>query len=270
MRPILKIVNLADIVALMEFSEKKVEYLRRAVESSGVIRNPFALAPIEDRKYLLLEDTALMEAVRMEGFTHIPAQIVPFSESLESTADMLIGGMQPVYLDDFRKLFPRDCAIGSGEADSGSEKFSTVISFSMKENQNLLICFRKNGAGVISPAVFSFFDYLKRHCTLIEKVYPGEVRAINLKQATGNCIMEAANITERDIHFAADRGLLFPSGLLKLEYGCRIMRIDYPVGILKADATLREKEQFLHDLVNYRLSSGCSRFLRSGIYLLNY
>ena len=270
MRPNLKIVNLADIVALMEFKGKKVEYLRRAIKSSGVIRNPFALAPFEDRKYLLLEDAALMEAVRMEGFSHVPAQIVLLDEPLEIAADTLVEGMQPAYLEEFQELFPRDCALLSGDVESGRERFGTVISFCIKENQNLTIYFRKNRDGLMSPAVFSFFDFLKRRCTLIEKVYPGEIQAINLRPATGDCIMKALNMTARDIHFAAERGLLFPSGFLKLESGCRIMGIDYPVGILKADASLEEKEQFLYDLVNYRLSAGCSRFLRSGVYLLNY
>ncbi len=62
MMPKLKIVSLSDVIPLMANREDKVEYLRKTIEDSGSVRNPLSLARMEDHKYILLEDSAILDA----------------------------------------------------------------------------------------------------------------------------------------------------------------------------------------------------------------
>lgn len=270
MQPKLKIARLSNIIPLMEFIERKADYLRQVIENSGSIRNPFLLALINPGEFLLLEDAALLEAVRRLRIRFVPAQVIPLKKSIKIMADIFVEGMEGSYLDDFSKSFPRSFTMFNGDANPYYRNNCTIVSVCVKGQPDMIICFKKTNSNLISPAFFDFFKFLNRRCNLNEKTYPTELETTNLKKVSEDCLLRVSDITTEDLLFAARQRYLFPSGLLKFEIGYRVMGIDYPVRVLNDHAPVREKEQFLFDLVNYRLNSGYSEFIKSGVYLLNY
>ncbi len=269
MKPNLKIVNIEDINPVMDYRERQVEHLRQAVGKTGTIRNLFNLASVGARKFLLLEDTAILEAVRRLNLQFIPAQVVPLRRQKKIIANIALEGMNCSHINDFHQMFPRAFTIDQNgrESDVGE---CIVVSISRKNQPEMIMYFKRNSVGLISGAVFDFFRFLKLHCILNEKVYPGSIKNTNVKKSAESCLLSITGLMPNDLLFAVRQNFSFPAGLLRFDNGVRIIGIDYPIRILNEKVSIREKERFLLDLMNYRLSSGYSHFIKNGVYLLNY
>lgn len=269
MKPRLKIIDLADITPLMEFKKEKAEYLEEIIRNSGSIRDPLSLASPNRGEYLLLDDAALLEALRRLKITSVPAQVIPLRKSLKIAGTIIAEGMKISCIDDFLNIFPRSCDVSDGNKGCCPAS-GTIVTICRKGEDDRVIYFKRCTSNHISPIFFDFLHYLKRSCTLTERIYPAVIKSDNLKTTTDSYLLKISNITADDLLFVARQGYLFPSGLLGFEFGSCIMGIDYPVNVLKERVPARDKEQFFHDLVNIRLRSGYSRFIRRGVYLLNY
>jgi hypothetical protein len=270
MRTGFRIVKLQEILPVTDFKQRKVDYLARLIGERGSIRNPFYLAGVGRGEFLLLDDASLLEAIRRLEIELIPAQVVPFRKSKKIQADICVGGMKCSFIEDYQKLFPRAFFILN---DSPAKWFldnTIIISISRKNHPDITLGFKRNGTGKISSPFFDFFDFVQSRCTLSNRIDSVETRVTNVKRSTEDYHLTVSNIRGDDILFAARQRYFFPACLLKFEYGCRIMGIDYPLDVLNARASIREKEQFLHDLVNYRLNSGYSNYIKSSVHLLGY
>ena len=162
MRPNIKIVKLTDIVPVMDFSDKKVDYLRQNIAQSGSIRNLFYLAPLGSKKYLLLEDSAILEAVRQLHIEFVPAQIVTFRKRRKISGMLPINGLDHSAIVGFQTLFPRSFSFGANEIERADFRRNVIINCRHSNSSvDDILLFKRIGAGKISPAVFNFFDYLK-------------------------------------------------------------------------------------------------------------
>jgi hypothetical protein len=270
MRLNLKIVRIDEIKPLMSCRERDVDHLQRIIERTGSIRNPFFLASSEKDGLLLLDDAVHLKVARRLQLPCVPAQVIHLKKSLKIKASMFATGLKKSYIDDFQGIFPRSMvmtAAGCPEPDPGGW---TRIFVSNRDEGELCLYFRKTSTGFISPDVLNFFDYLDYRCALKTGILPVTTRVSNIKRLSDNCLIEVANITADDLLFVCRQNYLFPSGLLKFSSSCRIMGIDFPVSVLRESVSVREKERFLIDLLNYRVNSGFPTYLRSGVYLLNY
>ncbi|HDL03372.1 MAG: hypothetical protein DRP46_03190 [Candidatus Zixiibacteriota bacterium] len=270
MKPNLRIVKLADIVPLMEYESAKVDYLISSFEQTGTIRNPFALASVSKSRYLMLENSSPLEAARRIKIEHIPAQVIPFKKALKFTADLAASDVLLADLKRFSDMFPRSFYAAEKTCEDKNDRRWTVVRISKKNVTELDICFPRNSSGRISPELFTFLRFLGKRWSYSGAVQPARIKAVNVKAQTDRWLMRVINLEADDLLYAADRGFLFPRGLLKFNYGHRLIGIDYPIDILKEPVPLNHKEQFLHDLVNMRLNSGFYDYIKSGVYLLNY
>nr|MBN2276698.1 hypothetical protein [candidate division Zixibacteria bacterium] len=269
MKPNLKIVPTSEILPLTGFSEKKVIYLKNIIENSESIKNPLALAAVE-HKYLLLEDAALLEAIRRANIHFVPAQVIRLKKNLKIYANLFAKDPVDSCLDDFQARFPRSCRFVNESATGDFNNSHTIFAPGSGKQDEKVLAIKKTGAGYISPLVFDFLEYLACSCTLIEKIFPSEWRAVNLKKHDPPELLRITNLTGTDLRFSGMNGYLLPSGSLRVEFGSRIIGINFPVRVLNEGVPAHQKEQFLYDLVNFRLKSGFSEYIKSGVYLLNY
>lgn len=269
MKPNLKIVSVKDINPVMDYREQRVEHLQQAIGKTGSIRNLFNLASVGAHEFLLLEDTAILEAARRLNLEYIPAQVVPLKRQKKIRANISLNGMNCSHIDDFYQMFPRTFTVehNGRELDVSG---CIVVSIYRHDQSDITMRFKRNSVGLISGAVFDFFKLLKMRCTLNEKVYPTSIKNTNVKKNSESCSLSVSGLSPNDLLFAVRQNYSFPAGLLRFDNGIRIIGIDYPLRILNENVTVREKERFLLDLMNYRLSSGYSHFIKNGVYLLNY
>jgi len=269
MKPNLKIVRIKDITPVMDYKERRVEHLKQSIEKSGSIRNLFNLAGVGSHEFLLLEDTAILEAVRRLKIENVPAQIISLKKHKKIKADISIRGMKQSYIDKFDKMFPRSFTV-SKNIHNLKNFNGIIVSIRQKNQFEKEMYFKRNGAGFISGALFDFFEFLDSHCTLEERINPTSVKTTNVKRCDEGCLLTVSNLTPGDLLFAARHNYTYPAGFLRFDYGVRIIGIDFPLKVLKENASVREKERFLYDLMSYRLNSGYSNFIKNGVYLLNY
>lgn len=268
MKPALKIIKLTNIVPLMEADSAKVEYLKRIIKSTGTIRHPLALAAVPENKFILLEDASVLEAIHSLRINYIPAQVIKCRDTLKFNAGLTAG---KVVLSDvrlFSDMFPR--ALHTTDKEIPGFCDTAKVRISRKEDAGVIIYFFRNKAGQLPPALFTFLKYLRHHWNFCSGLMPGRIRAFNVKCGTDNWLLSIDDLSIKDILYAAQNELLFPPGLLKFNFGNRIIGIEYPVDVLNENVPVGQKEQFLHDLVNLRLNSGFSDFIKNGVYLLNY
>ena len=268
MKPILKIVKLTDIMPLMEADPAKVDYLKRVIKNSESIRHPLALAALSSNKYILLEDSSVLEAVRDLKINYIPAQVIKYRKTLKFEANLTVGKIALSDVMAFSEMFPRAFYGDGKEISSLSNTIKIVID--KKDNPGMAVYFFRNKTGQLPPALFMFLNYLQQRWRFCSGLMPGRVRAFNVKCGNDHWFLSIEGLSIDDLLYAARNDMRFAPGLLKFNYGHRIIGIEYPVEVLKENAPVSQKEQFLHDLVNLRLNSGFSDFIRNGVYLLNY
>ncbi len=271
MKPNLKVVRLADIVSVMDFEKKKAEHLRQVINQSGSIRNPLYMASIGSKKYLLLEDSAILEAIRETGIEYVPGQIVKLRRRKKIDGAIMVEGLNLAHIENFQNLYPRAMTIQlTGNDNISIDKYLSAIFCSYESDKEIFLGFKRSSAGTISPMIFDFFDYLKAQGTFIEKVYASSSKTGTVKKPHAGGLLELYGINNEDLLFTARHNFLFPPGFLRYDYGMRLLGIDYPLSVLKERVSLREKNRFLHDLLDLRLNSGYSHFIRDGVYLLSY
>ena len=270
MKPNLKIVKLADIVPLMEFESAKADYLTSIFEQTGSIRNPFALASVSKSRYLMLENSSALEAARRMKIGHVPAQVIPFKKTLKFSADLAAVDVSLADLKLFSKMFPRAFYAAEECVSDINLSDEVCVQISRKNIAALYICFSRNPSGQLPPSLFTFLRFLGKRWSFCGTIQPARIKPVNVKSDNDRWMMQVVNLKVSDLLYAADRSFLFPRGLLKFNYGHRIIGIDYPIDILKETVPPGQKEQFLHDLVNMRLNSGFSDYIKNGVYLLNY
>jgi len=271
MKPNLKIVNVEEINPVMEYRDRRVEHLKEAIGQAGAIRNLLNLASVGAHEFLLLEDSAILEAIRRMKLKYIPAQVVPLKRQKKIAANIGLDGMDCSRIYDFYKMFPRAFTMAEKGAEGQNERGSYItVSIGRRNHPEMELAFKRNSVGLISGAVFDFFSFLKLHCSMNEKVYPGSIKNTNIKKKGESCSLSVNGLMPNDLLFAVRQNYSFPAGLLRFDNGVRIIGIDYPLRILNENVPIREKERFLHDLMNYRLNSGYSHYIKNGVYLLNY
>ena len=103
MKPNLKIVSVKEISPVMDYRERRVEHLRQAIGKTGSIRNLFNLASVGAHEFLLLEDAAILEAVRRLDLEYVPAQVVPLKRQKKIRANIFLNGMNTSHQKPFTK-----------------------------------------------------------------------------------------------------------------------------------------------------------------------
>jgi hypothetical protein len=266
MTPKFKIVPLADISPLMTYNEEKAEFLKNEIARTGAIPNPLSLAPAGNHKYILIEDSAILEAAHRLELANMPSQISGNLECIKIEADFYVSGLERPLVDDFLARFPRSFNFANNGNRDKAPANSTRLHLTFADRSTAVIDFYKTSGAALSPFLFIFLEFIRRQREVAERIFPTDIKSANLKKRDGKAVLRFVNLSMNDLIFTARLGRLFPAGLLKFENGVRLMGINYPLSVLNESVSIREKEKFLLDLINYRLSNDHPEFIRNGIF----
>ena len=270
MIPKLRIVPVSSIIPAMDYAVEKVDYIREIIEHSGNIGTPIPLIDFSNKNYLLLDDSAILKAAYELNINYLPAQIALPEQIKEIRAEIVIEDFEPGLVSDFMAIFPRTANVSNGRKGQKNIQNHIRLTLSKKGEKDIVINFPKTNSARIPAAFFNFFDFLKRHCRIVKRLASGRIRTANTKSNNNSWSLEVQDLSLGNIVSAVEVQRLFPAGLLRFDYGCRIVGVEYPVSILNEKVSIREKERFLNDLINYRLNSGHPEYIGGGVYLLNY
>ncbi len=272
MIPKLKIVPLSSIVPMMEYSETKVKYIQEIIESSGNIGTPVSLVDLPDKNFLLLDDSSILKVAKDFDIKFLPAQLTNQNQIMDIRAEIFIENFKPSLIEEFISIFPRVAAIypSRKEIKQYQNQNDLKIVFSGKKEKDIIVCFRNLNSEMLPGAIFDFFDYLKRSCRMTRKIYSEKIRTANIRPNQNYWSFKIAGLNFNHIKAAVASQKYFPAGLIRFDYKCRVIGIEYPIKVLNERVSIREKERFLYDLVNFRLNNEQTEYIEGGVYLLNY
>jgi hypothetical protein len=265
-----RIVPVTHIQPAMTSNKKALAFYLRTLESSNTVPNPAALLPLGPSRYLLLGEAAWLDAVREAQIELIPAIIITQKKRVSVEAGMVADNLDTTLLKEFAATFPKDVFLLGHSKKHFFGKNCMKANIFLPDGDSEMISFRRITAGRVPGRLFDFFTYLSHHGLVSERIYQSEISSANLKQNLHLTKIEIVDLTVDEILSVIRSGKLFPSGMLRFDYGPRVVGINYPIRVLTEKAPIRDKEKFLFDLLNFRLNSGHAEFIRSGVYLLNY
>ena len=269
MTPRFKVVRTAQIRPLMDYDEEKVLYLTETIAETGTINVPMPLLKISRNEYLLLQDSAMLEAAKRLEILALPAQINNSRTRIEIAAEIYSEGFTSDLIEHFTNEFPRETVVCSGKRELSSYHDHVALGVSINNDAEIYLGFRKTGGGSISTTLFDFFDFVGKHCRYTHSIYSGHFRTANLKQSRHWSRLRLIDPDIRDLKHAGHLGYRFPASMLQFNTGYRIIGIDFPINILNEKVPEKEKERFLRDLISFRFRTGHPEFIGSGVFLLS-
>jgi len=270
MIPKLKIVPLSGILPTMNYSEEISRHFREMMESSGMIRTPISIMEISEHNYLLFDDSAILKAANDLKIKYLPAQLAHPNQTIDIRAEILVRDFELTFMDEFLQIFPRVAKICTDKKDLRNYKKYARLELTHYGHKDAAICFHKNDPDRLPGAIFDFLDFLGRKSQLIRKIISKRIRAANIKAHQNYWTIRLPELTLEQIIDSARNQHYFPPGFIRFDFGGRLIGVEYPIAILNEKVSIREKERFLYDLINYRLNNGYAEYIEGGVYLLNY
>ncbi len=270
MIPKLKIVPLSKIVPVMEHSDTKVEYIKEIIETSGNIGTPVSLIDMSDKSYLLLDDSSILKVAEDFDIKYLPAQLANRSRIMDIRAEIYVENFRPELIDQFISIFPRVATICTERKDIKLHQNDLKLVFSRNKEKDIVVCFRNFHSELLPGGFFDFLGYLKIYCRMTRKIHSRKIRTANIKPNQNYWSFKIVGLNFDHIMAAVTMQKQFPTGLIRFDYKCRIIGIEYPITVLNEKVSILEKERFLYDLVNFRLNNEQTEYIEGGVYLLNY
>jgi hypothetical protein len=272
--PHLQIVAIDSLQPHEAVDEARVEPLTRALENSGLLRNPPIVLPVTARlaKYVVLDGANRVTAMRHLG---LPAALVQVVHSDDS--DVRVETWNHVVLD----LTSEELLEIVGEVE-GLRVSTTGIeqgSFDLQTGDALCYIALPNGAvwevtsgpsrfqdritqlGLLSGS-YTSAGRIERasvtRCVGLDRVYP---------ELAGLVVFPRFEVGQV-IAVAAD-GLLFPPGLTRFVVSPRALRVNYPLDRLAAESSLEEKQAELDTWIRQAVARRAVRYYAEATFLFD-
>jgi hypothetical protein len=266
MIPKLDLVDISTIRPMTGFDTDLVEYYSQVIASGNRFRNPVALMEKTAEEFYLLDDSAILEAVKKLNVDLVPAQVVDSYNMVAVQSHGYLGAFNSDDLSTFAASFPRDCRL-----ENSGNRQGLGIRIIGKDNVDRYIYFKTTDNHILPFAWFEFMAYLKKRYGVISNILPSHNgSAGNLKTISFGGWFEIFGLTWEEIRATLASGRLLPSNIFSFDFTNRLLGINYPLVVLQSSVAFEEKQRFLYDLVNLRIRSGDSRYYPGGVYLLGY
>jgi hypothetical protein len=272
MVPKLKIVPIGNIIPAVPYDENHVVRLIDDMSGSGFIRNLISLACIGKHRFLSLDDSDGVEAIRRLGLSSVPAQPFDMEKNREIDTRVVISSSDIRPLAALADIFPRQMTILTNREDSRNQKNRTgflLATISSASRSDFQIEFHRDSRHRVPTAFFYFLDLIRRHYSPRAAISTRPSRSGNIKGINDSIYLQIGGLYPADLQFMMNIGFLFPSGMLHLHPDPKVLGINFPITVLSESAPTREKERFLNDLFMLRIKSGYADYFRGGVYLLN-
>lgn len=237
-----------------------------AVEQS-VVKHPFLAVRGEDDNFLLLEETADFENLRVLGVKYLPLQVCPSSQIRLDFRKLLLIRYD---FDDLKRLaaqHPDQMTITSVESNPADGWISARIEFPDRTEKSIQMR-HSTRLGCPAPMQHLFRSILSKGR------YMPEVDLVGSNDTPLKVIVPSARLTLPrfsldDLRSASVSERYFPPGIVRSSAPGRVLNIDFPLSVLCSDRSPTEIESFLRDLIVYREQSCKTSFFEGQLYILN-
>lgn len=270
---LLKILPFDEVLLHEKCDEERVEKLVGKLIQDKVLRNPLIVAGAEaEGKYIALDGANRYSALARIGCRHLLAQVVDYSApglELHTWFHLLRGADKKELLGKLEDI--KEIKLSKIEPDRA------IALLEESRNCGALLC--EVGDVLLiewDAKVFSLADALNRIIDIykkrseIERITPDQLTDLLSRDSFDNFIIVGyPKLSPKEIRQIALNRQKLPAGITKHVIPNRILRINFPLDVLKADIPPEEKNRILEKLVSERQKSSSIRYYAESVIIFD-
>jgi len=262
--PHLDILPVESIIPHEHYDSQRSHPLAQKMRENGVLRNPPIVTPFHDAesRYMILDGTNRVMAVRRLGFPHIIAQVVEQQDPGLSlhTWNHVVWGIKPEeFLATIREALPelrRSVSLELSLAALAEGKLLLVVSLPNGEVWSAKnICDLVEKVNKLNKVVFAYQKQAsldrtsERNAQLLAGLY---------HNLSGVVIFP--HFTIEEVMSLVSQGHLLPAGVTRFTISPRALRVNYPLSELASNRPIEEKQERLKRWIQKRLEEKGIRY----------
>ncbi len=272
--PHLEILPVDKLILHEYHDEQRTPPIARAIQESGILRNPPIVMPLEDGtdRYMVLDGANRATALQEMGVPHTVAQIVQVDDpglDLNPWNHVVWGVSPDIFLDWVRRV-PDLILLPSAEEHLFRDLLD-VHSLALLQladgrvytayAQTLELMTRVK---VLNTLVKSYADRTPMDRTTSYKVHPLQEL---YKDLSGLVLLPPFRVD--DVLCLSGEGCLMPAGSTRFTISGRALHVNFPLGILSSDQSLEQKNAQLQDWLQESLSRKRVRYYAEPIFMFD-
>lgn len=237
------------------------------VEEIEYVRHPFLVSPIDEYRYILLEQSGEFYRLKKAGVKEVPVQIIPFDKIQIIQNKIGLYSCDKEDIERFLENYPNGFY---SKTTSRTEKNEKKLSVRFVLDDDIINvdfhCTSDTGCPRPLNELFQFlhdnggYRMMRDVASLSDSL---------MKIQRFSATMEIPSITANQLIDAVTNSHPYPPGIIKITADTRMLYVDFPMNVLKADIPVVEKEDFLRQLINLREDTEKTLFYQGRIYLFN-
>jgi hypothetical protein len=261
----LKVVAIDRITSFDTPSDERAQKLALEIQHDGKLKNPLLVSPLDD-KFLLLDDSSIVLALESLEVTHVPVQLAnPKTISVYPWQRVVDG----VTKDDvllFCAVFPRQLRVHENPKGTPG-RHQAEIKFA--DDARLRISLLSRSPLVRADVCAKFYAGFNRaHKTFRVKLDYADPHPLHKFPGASAAIFPPLFSLE-DLAAIAQHDIRLPRGVVRIDQPERLLGIDYALSVLKENASSEEKEAFLVQLLQLRMSSDRIAYYNGSVFMFN-
>ena len=255
MEPDLRLVPLSSIELQEEAEGVRLEGLISAFQKSQTLKDPPIVAKGLGKKLIQLDGTNRINVLRKLGCSHVVVQMVDYND----TSQVLIKSW--VHVSKVNKAFFIKKLKALKGAKTESFKIGLGVTLTGHPLAAASIIFRDgNGLSLYANShLFKRVKLMRRvvklYGELIERDRQVSIESMEqlsaffAKHKDKNVALFFPSFSSHEIYTLMEKDLVLPTGITRHIINGRVLRINYPISMLKKEVSLRKKERYFKDFL---------------------
>lgn len=250
--PKLKIVDLSRLLVHEDVDRRRINLLFDDIKNNKIFTNPPLVAPLDGGKFVVLDGANRTTVFKKLGFKSIIVQIVQYggaSVELKTWNHIICGVDVKEFYDSIKKRLD-----------------SEVKYFRIKGDQ--IIC---------RNIIFNDFINQIKALNIVVDYYKNNYKFYRLEDTKNigsfctrrHTIIVFPELKPKDILQIVKKGLRVPSGITRHVVAGRVLRIDFPMAVLKNSKSISWKNEQLSNHIKQKLENNKIRYYNEPVYIFN-
>lgn len=229
------------------------------------IRHPFLVTPLDNGRYVLLEESDEYYALLQAGITLVPVQVIQPEQIILRQETI---GVHSFNENDLADILTNDSGKITCQTAQSHNDNTDVVQLYLGEKKYLLDSTNdgNDGCPLVVTKLFESFEQNGGYRMLPKQ---GALSDSLMKIHRFSASLELPVFKFEQIVKAVECNLLFPPSAISFSSDIRILYIDFPVSTLVSDNSIIEKEIFLKELILLREQAEKTSIYEGRVYLLN-
>ncbi len=261
----LKIIPSAQVISFELPSDERAVKIAQDINRDGKLKNPLLVYPLDD-KYLILDDVSIIMALESLDVVHIPVQLADMNVLSVRPWQRVVDKCSRDNLLEFCERFPKQIRI---EISSDGDLAANQAEFRFPDKSRQRLTLTSKSYMIRSDICAMLLNHISCHHTNYRvkldyhdsDVLRGFSKASVAVFPPYFSLPELAGLALHDV--------CLPRGIVRVNHPNRVLGVDYSLSVLREKVPASEKELFLRQMLQMRISSDRVNYYDGGVFMFN-